>query len=124
MADVQFHEVCGAQAAITNGGRVAERKAPESSFDKGIVFSKQPLKGRFEVRIRRKVAAWSGSIRIGVTSRSPESAAIANSSAALKGGTVILSDRDVIVDARTRYGRRKTWLLGWAWFEVATRAII
>ncbi|XP_065842363.1 neuralized-like protein 4 [Oscarella lobularis] len=102
MADVQFHEVCGAQAAITNGGRVAERKAPESSFDKGIVFSKQPLKGRFEVRIRRKVAAWSGSIRIGVTSRSPESAAIANSSAALKGGTVILSDRDVIVDARTQ----------------------
>ena len=117
MAD-QFHDVCGAQAAITNGGRVAERKTPESSFDKGIVFSKRPLKGRFEVRIRRKVGAWSGSIRIGVTSRSPESATIPNSSTALKGGAVILSGRNVIVDGRTQYERGgKRGCVGWAWFE-------
>lgn len=67
---MKFHSVHGKSVTLTETKSVASRS--ESSFCHGIVFSDQPLKVTQKVSFEVKTTdAWSGGIRIGVTSVDP-----------------------------------------------------
>lgn len=67
---MKFHSVHGKSVTLTEAKSVASRS--ESSFCHGIVFSDQPLKVTQKVSFEVKTTdAWSGGIRIGVTSVDP-----------------------------------------------------
>lgn len=67
---MKFHSVHGKSVTLTEVKSVASRS--ELSFCHGIVFSDQPLKVTQKVSFEVKTTdAWSGGIRIGVTSVDP-----------------------------------------------------
>ncbi|XP_061191926.1 uncharacterized protein LOC133200170 isoform X2 [Saccostrea echinata] len=67
---MKFHSVHGKSVTLTEGKLVATKS--DASFCHGIVFSDQPLKVNQKVSFEVKTTdAWSGGIRIGVTSFDP-----------------------------------------------------
>lgn len=67
---MKFHPVHGKSVTLTEGKTLASRS--DTSFCHGIVFSDQPLKVTQKVSFEVKTTdAWSGGIRIGVTSVDP-----------------------------------------------------
>lgn len=65
-----FHQICGDNVRIQEGGRVARRV---ESFCKGIAFSARPVNigERVCVRLLEISTNWSGVIRFGFTSQDP-----------------------------------------------------
>ncbi|MCG8624670.1 MAG: hypothetical protein MJE68_22075 [Proteobacteria bacterium] len=68
--DIQFgyHHAAGRNIQITNNGLRAERMNPEGTFNDGVAYGAQPLKGlaEFEVKMVTYGAKWGGSIHIGL----------------------------------------------------------
>lgn len=53
-----FHPSCGRCVTLSNGNKTACRTNPEHEFNRGLVFSLEPIKDNevFEVKIDRKVS--------------------------------------------------------------------
>ena len=68
--DIQFgfHSTSGKHIRITNNGLGAERMNPDGTYDNGVAYGAQPLKGlaEFEVKMVTYGTDWSGSIKVGV----------------------------------------------------------
>ena len=68
--DIQFgyHSAAGENIQITNNGLRAERMDPEDTFDDGVAYGAQPLKGlaEFEVKIMTYETNWAGSLELGI----------------------------------------------------------
>lgn len=87
---------------ISNGNRTAQRIHPHQEFNNGIVMSAQPLRDHqlFEVRIDKKVATWSGSIEIGVTTLDPSTLTFPSSATNLREGSWVMSGTGVLQDGQ------------------------
>ena len=68
--DIQFgyHSASGEHIRITNNGLGAERMNPNNTFNRGVAYGAQPLKGlaEFEVKMVTYRARWSDPININV----------------------------------------------------------
>ena len=53
-----FHPRCGHCVSISNGNKTATRINPNQEFNRGLVFSFEPIKNNeiFEVKIDKKVS--------------------------------------------------------------------
>ena len=56
-----FHPRCGGCVALSNGNKTACRTNPHHEFNRGLVFSLEPIKDNeiFEIKIDKKVSAAS-----------------------------------------------------------------
>ncbi|CAN7987074.1 unnamed protein product [Ixodes hexagonus] len=102
MALNSFHQRKGYLVTISNGNRTAQRIHPHQEFNNGIVMSAQPLRDHqlFEVRIDKKVATWSGSIEIGVTTLDPGTLTFPSSATNLREGSWVMSGTGVLQDGQ------------------------
>ncbi|KAB7508105.1 Neuralized-like protein 4 [Armadillidium nasatum] len=98
-----FHPRCGGCVVLSNGSKTATRSNPTQEFNRGLVFSFEPLKDNeiFEVRIDKKLNTWSGSIEIGVTVCNPDIIDIPITATDLKGGTWIMLGQGVFRDGQS-----------------------
>uniref|UniRef100_A0A336MFI2 CSON000929 protein n=1 Tax=Culicoides sonorensis TaxID=179676 RepID=A0A336MFI2_CULSO len=93
-----FHPRCGKRVTLSNNNRTAKRNITE--FNHGLVMSGEPLKDDvlFEVRIDEKVASWSGSIEIGVTTNKPDNIELPACATKLPPQSWIMSGISILKD--------------------------
>ncbi|KAF2354220.1 Transposase Tc1-like [Trinorchestia longiramus] len=98
-----FHPRCGHCVSLSNGNKTACRTNPHHEFDRGLVFSLEPIKDNeiFEIKIDRKLNTWSGSVEIGVTVCNPDVIDIPFTATDLRGGTWVLLGHGVLRDGRS-----------------------
>ncbi|CAB0011106.1 unnamed protein product [Nesidiocoris tenuis] len=96
-----FHGRTGEHVKLSNGNRTATRVASEFNF--GLVFSAEPLEDDqiFEIRIRKKIESWIGSLEIGITANDPATLEFPASATDLRNGTWVLSGKSILKDGRT-----------------------
>lgn len=100
---LKFHNVCGSLVSLSNSNRTATRNHPHQEFNNGLIMSSEPLRDNqlFEVRIDRKIYAWSGSIEIGVTTLDPSCSPLPSSATNLRDGSWVMSGTSVLHDGRS-----------------------
>ncbi|KAK8742036.1 hypothetical protein OTU49_002070, partial [Cherax quadricarinatus] len=98
-----FHPRCGRCVHLSNGNKTAVRSNPTQEFNRGLIFSLEPIKDNemFEVTIDKKLNTWSGSIEIGVTVCNPDVIDIPITATDLRGGTWIMLGQGVLRDGRS-----------------------
>jgi len=107
-----FHQRCGHLVSLQRGATSAVRTHAAQEFNHGVVLSEKPLLDDviFEVRLEKKVHAWSGSIEVGVTAVDPdqqqeqdadEGAPLPSSATEFRGGSWIMSGNSVLMDGRS-----------------------
>ncbi|XP_076042886.1 neuralized-like protein 4 isoform X2 [Oratosquilla oratoria] len=98
-----FHPRCGRCVVLSNGNKTACRTNPTQEFNRGLIFSLEPIKDNeiFEVKIDKKLNTWSGSIEIGVTVCNPDVIDIPITATDLRGGTWIMLGQGVLRDGRS-----------------------
>ena len=64
---LKFNPVCGENAKVHDGGRVASREKPFEEYTSATVLTSRTLKPgeMFEVRIDEMIESWSGSLQMG-----------------------------------------------------------
>ena len=70
-----FHSVHGRNIKLSKNGLLAERKYPFHTYDGGVVYGANVLRGttEFEVKITSYGAKWAGSLKLGVMQCKAES---------------------------------------------------
>ena len=63
-----YHQISSPQIKITQNGKAAEKRDPESQYAHGVAYGARPLRGtaEFEVRIASYGTGWSGTLKLGV----------------------------------------------------------
>ncbi len=63
-----YHNISSPQIKISEDGRSAEKRDPDSHYAHGVAYGARPLKGtaEFEVKIAAYGTGWSGTIKLGV----------------------------------------------------------
>ena len=70
-----FHSVHGCNIKLSKNGLLAERIKPSDTYDGGVVYGANVLRGttEFEVKITSYGAKWAGSLKLGVMQCKAES---------------------------------------------------
>ncbi|XP_076364931.1 neuralized-like protein 4 isoform X2 [Tachypleus tridentatus] len=103
---MEFHENHGHNVQLLNGGFSARRV---SGYNKGLVICSKPLpRGQlFQVRIDKLHLKWTSSLRIGVTTQSPEKLHFTSSSLSLQKSAWVISEDSVFyggIKVKSKYG--------------------
>ncbi|KAI0236390.1 Neuralized-like protein 4 [Lamellibrachia satsuma] len=93
----------GSLVVLSNENRTAQRNHPTQEFNNGVVLGAEPLRDNqlFEVKIDKKVNAWSGSIEIGVTALDPSVLNLPTSATGFRESTWVMSGCSVLRDGHT-----------------------
>ena len=64
---LRFHQLCGENVELLEGGRVASRRNPYDEFTGATVLTNRPLRPgeMFELTIGLIIDTWSGSLQMG-----------------------------------------------------------
>ncbi|GFR92101.1 neuralized-like protein 4 [Elysia marginata] len=91
-----FHDNCGKNVLLREGGKQAERLA---SFNQAVVVGSKPLKRRetFQVRLGRLSPAWSSSLAVGVVGFPVDKFSFPEKATAIRKPCVVIHGESVFV---------------------------